>query len=86
MAELNRLVADSGTVGKSYTSGGKSYTIGKADNFCYTDPVDGSVTKNQVIAGTRVETWGGGVWKMGICERLIVDRENFIYLFIYLFI
>ena len=60
MTELNQLVADSSTVGKSFSSGGKSYTIGKADNFCYTDPVDGSVTKNQVTAGEREGERGSG--------------------------
>ena len=52
MAELNQLVADASTVGKTFSSGSRSYTVGKADNFCYTDPVDGSVTKDQVtVAG-----------------------------------
>lgn len=35
-------------VGKKFSSGDKSYQVAVADNFAYTDPVDGSVSKNQV--------------------------------------
>lgn len=48
MDNLNGFVADSGNVGKEYSSGDKTYTIAKIDNFSYTDPVDSSVSKNQV--------------------------------------
>ena len=37
-------------LGKIFTSSsGKSFTVSKADNFEYTDPIDKSVTKNQGI-------------------------------------
>lgn len=48
MDDLDVFVADSGNVGQSYSSGDKTYTIAKIDNFSYTDPVDASVSKNQV--------------------------------------
>lgn len=35
-------------VGKKFSSGDKTYEVAVADNFAYTDPVDGSVSKNQV--------------------------------------
>lgn len=49
MDNLNKFVGNSGNVGQSYSAGDKTYTIAKIDNFSYTDPVDGSVSKNQVI-------------------------------------
>lgn len=48
MANLNEYVADQSNIGKVFTSGDKSYTLAKADNFSYTDPVDHSISKNQV--------------------------------------
>lgn len=35
-------------VGQKFSSGDKTYQVEKADNFEYTDPVDGSVSKGQV--------------------------------------
>ena len=55
MENLNNFVADSSHIGQDYSSGEKTYQLVKADNFCYTDPVDNSVSKNQVryiIPGT----------------------------------
>ncbi len=34
--------------GKKFSSGDKTYEVAVADNFAYTDPVDASVSKNQV--------------------------------------
>lgn len=48
MHHLETVIADKAFVQKSFSSGGKSYTVAKADNFSYTDPIDGSVAKNQV--------------------------------------
>lgn len=47
MDNLDVFVADSANIGQSYSSGDKTYTIAKIDNFSYTDPVDASVSKNQ---------------------------------------
>lgn len=48
MNHLESQLADGSLVGKTFTSGKKSYTIKNADNFSYVDPIDHSVTKNQV--------------------------------------
>ena len=48
MEDLNKFVVDSSVIGQVHKSGEKSYTIAKTDNFSYTDPVDKSVSKNQV--------------------------------------
>lgn len=39
---------DRSFVGKQLSAGDKVYTVEKADNFEYNDPVDGSVSRNQV--------------------------------------
>lgn len=62
MDNLNGFVADSGNVGKEYSSGDKTYTIAKIDNFSYTDPVDSSVSKNQV---------NGIVWMSFLNEKVL---------------
>lgn len=48
MHHLETVIADKTFIGKTLTADGKSYTVAKADNFSYTDPIDGSVAKNQV--------------------------------------
>ena len=48
LANLEALVADPATVGKTFASGKKSYKIAHADNFEYKDPIDQSVSKKQV--------------------------------------
>lgn len=48
MHHLETVIADKTFVGKTLTGGGKAYVVAKADNFSYTDPIDGSVAKNQV--------------------------------------
>jgi len=49
MANLNTFVSTASNKGTTYTSGDKMYTIANIDNFSYTDPVDKSVSSNQVI-------------------------------------
>lgn len=48
MKDLETMMFDRSFVGKQLSSGDKSYTVEKADNFEYNDPVDGSVSRNQV--------------------------------------
>ena len=48
MEKLGNFISDSSNIGKAFSSGQKSYTVAKIDNFSYTDPVDNSVSKNQV--------------------------------------
>ncbi|KAL5022555.1 hypothetical protein ScPMuIL_001710 [Solemya velum] len=49
MENLNVFVNDAASIGKVFASGDKSYTVAKADNFSYNDPIDHSVSKNQGI-------------------------------------
>uniref|UniRef100_A0A674PDK0 EF-hand calcium binding domain 7 n=1 Tax=Takifugu rubripes TaxID=31033 RepID=A0A674PDK0_TAKRU len=46
--DLEKAMFDPSFIGKKFSSGDKSYEVAVADNFAYTDPVDGSVSKNQV--------------------------------------
>lgn len=46
--DLETAMFDPSFIGKKFSSGDKSYEVAVADNFAYTDPVDGSVSKNQV--------------------------------------
>lgn len=48
MQHLESLLDSKDFVGKSYCSSYKTYTVDKADNFSYVDPIDHSVAKNQV--------------------------------------
>lgn len=48
ITDLETAMFDPSFVGKTFSSGDKSYEVAVADNFAYTDPVDGSVSKNQV--------------------------------------
>lgn len=50
MKDLEALMLDRSFVGKQFSANDKVYTVEKADNFEYSDPVDGSVSKNQVGA------------------------------------
>lgn len=36
-------------IGQKFTANEKSFLVTQADNFTYTDPVDGSVSKKQVV-------------------------------------
>lgn len=49
MKNLNQMVDDASMKGQVHSSGDKSYTIAKMDNFSYEDPVDKSISKNQGI-------------------------------------
>lgn len=48
IAALQETMFDKAFVGQKFSSGDKTYEVEKADNFEYTDPVDGSVSKGQV--------------------------------------
>lgn len=63
MKDLEALMLDRSFVGKQFSANDKVYTVEKADNFEYSDPVDGSVSKNQVgtdceyVRETRASSW-----------------------------
>jgi len=48
ISNLESYIADPASVGKTYSHGGKTFKVAKADNFEYTDPIDHSVSKKQV--------------------------------------
>ena len=48
MENLEVLLNDGSLIGKTFTQGKKDYVVAKADNFEYTDPIDGSISKKQV--------------------------------------
>jgi phosphoglucomutase len=55
MNDLQGFVDDKANIGKTFTAAsGKSFTVSKADNFEYTDPIDKSVTQNQVFGAIGV--------------------------------
>ena len=58
MKDLEAAMSDKSFVGKKFSSGDKTYEVEIADNFMYTDPVDGSVSKNQVSDGWSRPTPG----------------------------
>ncbi|KAI5612534.1 phosphoglucomutase-1, partial [Silurus asotus] len=78
MLDLEVIISDKGFVGQRFTVGQKTYEVEKADNFEYSDPVDGSVTRNQ---GLRILFKGGSriVFRLsgtasGATIHLYVDR------------
>jgi len=48
ISDLESYIADPASIGKSYSHGGKTFKVAKADNFEYTDPIDQSVSEKQV--------------------------------------
>lgn len=78
MALLEKIIADTSFIGKSFTSEGKTYKVAKADNFSYVDPIDKSVAKNQGIRvlfddGSRLIYRLSGTGSSGATIRLYVD-------------
>uniref|UniRef100_A0A8C6Q9I6 Phosphoglucomutase 1 n=1 Tax=Nothobranchius furzeri TaxID=105023 RepID=A0A8C6Q9I6_NOTFU len=69
-------------VGKQFSSSDKTYAVSVADNFAYTDPVDGSVSKNQGLRiifsdGSRIIFRLSGTGSAGATIRLYIDSyEN----------
>lgn len=48
MKDLEAVMFDRSFAGQKFSVGEKVYTVEKADNFEYSDPVDGSISRNQV--------------------------------------
>ncbi|KAH9995571.1 phosphoglucomutase [Russula vinacea] len=78
---VNGLIKSSSFSGKSYESfaTGTSFTVAKAYNFDYTDPIDKSVSKNQgqVVTfsdGSRVVWRLSGTGSQGATVRMYVER------------
>ena len=46
--DLEELILDKAFLGQKFSARDKIYEVEKADNFEYSDPVDGSISRNQV--------------------------------------
>ncbi|XP_067230071.1 phosphoglucomutase-1 [Chanodichthys erythropterus] len=79
---LQTTMFDKAFVGQKFSSGDKTYEVEKADNFEYTDPVDGSVSKGQGLRiiftdGSRIIFRLSGTGSAGATIRLYIDSyEN----------
>lgn len=78
MQHLEKLLETKGLIGKSFSSGGKTYKVTKADNFSYVDPIDKSVTDNQGIRvlfddGSRLVYRLSGTGSSGATIRIYID-------------
>ncbi|XP_070563045.1 phosphoglucomutase-1-like [Ptychodera flava] len=78
MSNLRQMVADSGYIGKEYSHGDKTYKVAKADDFCYTDPIDSSVSQKQGVRiifedGSRVIFRLSGTGSVGATVRMYID-------------
>ncbi|XP_061098308.1 phosphoglucomutase-1-like isoform X2 [Conger conger] len=52
--DLEALILDKAFIGQKFSARDKIYEVEKADNFEYSDPVDGSISRNQVRACATV--------------------------------
>ncbi|KAG1941048.1 phosphoglucomutase-like protein [Pimephales promelas] len=79
---LQTTMSDEAFIGQKFSSGNKTYQVEKADNFEYTDPVDGSVSKGQGLRiiftdGSRIIFRLSGTGSAGATIRLYIDSyEN----------
>lgn len=48
MRDLEATITDKGFISQRFAVGNNVYSVEKTDNFEYIDPVDGSVSRNQV--------------------------------------
>ncbi|KAG9019732.1 Phosphoglucomutase-2 [Tulasnella sp. 427] len=77
---LNHFIANpKELIGKEYSGNGEQFTVASITNFSYTDPIDGSVSKNQghIIAfadGSRVVFRLSGTGSQGATVRMYVER------------
>lgn len=83
MSHLRDTFASSGFVGKSLkaTTSSTSFTVKEADDFSYTDPIDGSVSKNQGLYikfedGSRIIFRLSGTGSSGATVRLYVEKYS----------
>lgn len=84
MATLEQTITDPTFSGRSFSAGGKSYTVKLGDNFSYNDPIDKSVSTKQGLRivftdGSRVVMRLSGTGSSGATVRLYIDsyeRDN----------
>lgn len=78
MRRLEQSMAEPSFVGSVHQHGDKSYIVALADNFGYTDPIDGSVATKQGLRivfqdGSRIVLRLSGTGSSGATIRLYVD-------------
>ena len=76
---LNKHIADDSLIGTKHPSSTGEFVVSKTFNFNYTDPIDGSVSKNQgqIIQfsdGSRVVFRLSGTGSQGATVRMYVER------------
>ncbi|XP_046830204.1 phosphoglucomutase [Vespa crabro] len=82
MQEVETAIQKAGFVGTTLSSGNKTYTVKLADNYSYTDPIDGSQANKQGLRilfedGSRIIYRLSGTGSSGATIRLYIDSyEN----------
>lgn len=83
MEHLSALFADPSFVASTLlaTTSTTSFVVKEADNFSYTDPIDGSISKNQglyvrFIDGSRIVFRLSGTGSSGATIRLYVEKYS----------
>jgi len=76
---LNKHIADDSLIGTKHSSSTGEFVVSKTFNFNYTDPIDGSVSKNQgqivqFSDGSRVVFRLSGTGSQGATVRMYVER------------
>ena len=76
---LNKHIADDSLIGTKHPSSTGEFVVSKTFNFNYTDPIDGSVSKNQgqivqFSDGSRVVFRLSGTGSQGATVRMYVER------------
>ncbi|XP_006634914.1 phosphoglucomutase-1 isoform X2 [Lepisosteus oculatus] len=78
MKDLEAMMLDRAFIGQKFSVGDKTYTVERADNFEYSDSVDGSISRNQGLRiifsdGSRVIFRLSGTGSAGATVRLYID-------------
>ncbi|KAK1164211.1 phosphoglucomutase-1 isoform X1 [Acipenser oxyrinchus oxyrinchus] len=78
MKDLEAVILDRAFIGQKFLVGDKAYTVEKSDDFQYSDPVDGSISRNQGLRivfsdGSRIIFRLSGTGSAGATIRLYID-------------
>lgn len=78
MEVLTAFISDSSNIGKVFSEDGKTYTVKKADNFSYEDPIDKSISVKQGIRiifddDSRIIMRLSGTGSSGATIRLYIE-------------
>lgn len=65
MRDLEGVITDKAFTSQKFAVGDHVYSVEKAENFEYIDPVDGSVTRNQVSCSCNRK------WRIGVCAEAV---------------